>query len=475
MAPGGSGDPYAGLNTHQREELAVLYRLGYPRGDEVMIGAPMGQMWQWTAEADSIYRQDPSYFENFWTKPGYVGHDSPELLASDRIESTVTVTRVMSAQEVLDDPAMAGPEFVTFRSLVAGVAGGTGMGMTKPSVIEVKGLGAGYRLGTGVRVVSGLGAGREFYAMASARDFFFCDGSAKNSAVLFSDVAPGDKVHIDNSRWLAYGCFVRHHIMDDPQFDSLRVDGQPIYPHHPLADLSSFMGVCYSGQFSGKLMWVRHTHDASLWPPQGVIYADAVRAAQGETGLRERFRLRWTDNAEHVPPAMLPSALGRSANTVLIDYLPAIEQSLLDLIDWVERGVEPTGSNYSYWDGKVTLPATAAERGGIQAVVSVTANGASLAKVKAGEPVTLTVSAEMPPGSGSIIDVKWDFDGSGAFPLTDPTVDGRASKVTLTKSHAYDKPGTYFATALVHSHRDGDVKATSRRVPNLAQARVVVT
>src|ERR1700728_2743534 len=33
-APGGSGDPFAGLNTHQREELAPLYRLGYPRGDE---------------------------------------------------------------------------------------------------------------------------------------------------------------------------------------------------------------------------------------------------------------------------------------------------------------------------------------------------------------------------------------------------------------------------------------------------------
>jgi hypothetical protein len=37
MAPGGHGDPFVELNTHQREELALLYRLGYPRGDEYRI------------------------------------------------------------------------------------------------------------------------------------------------------------------------------------------------------------------------------------------------------------------------------------------------------------------------------------------------------------------------------------------------------------------------------------------------------
>jgi hypothetical protein len=47
--------------------------------------------------------------------------------------------------------------------------------------------------------------------------------------------------------------------------------------------------------------------------------------------------------------------------------------------------------------------------------------------------------------------------------------------VKLSTAHSYDKPGTYFVTALVHSHRDGEVGATSRRIPNLAQLRVVVT
>jgi hypothetical protein len=235
------------------------------------------------------------------------------------------------------------------------------------------------------------------------------------------------------------------------------------------------MGVCYSGQFEGKLMWVHHTHDASLWPPQGVIYANAVAAAQGEAAMRQGFRLRWADNAEHMPPRGLPGIAGRASNTWLIDYQPLIEQSLQDLIDWVEQGVEPAGNNYVYQDGKVILPATAAERGGIQAVVGVTANGASRAAVKVGVPVVLKVSAELSPGSGTIVGVEWDFDGSGTFPFAHFEIDGTATSVTRTKTHTYDQPGTYFATSLVHSHRDGDVKATSRRVPNLAQARIVVT
>lgn len=45
MAPGGSKNPFEGLDAHQREELANLYRLGYPRGDEFMIRQPMGQIW----------------------------------------------------------------------------------------------------------------------------------------------------------------------------------------------------------------------------------------------------------------------------------------------------------------------------------------------------------------------------------------------------------------------------------------------
>jgi len=474
VAPGGSGDPYAGLTTHQREELAALYRLGFPRGDEFIIGEPMGQMWQWAAEADSIYEQDPSYFENFWSKPGYVGHDLPQVVSHDQIEAQVTISRVLNAQDVMDDPLFGAPEYGTFRSVLQGVVEGTGAGYQLPCIVELKDLGPGYRLGAGIRIMNGQGVGRQFYSVAVAGDFFFCDGRGETSNLRFTDVLPGDEAFVDNSRWLAYGYYARHHLMEDSQFDFLRVDGRPIYAQHPLPDLSALMGVCYSGQFEGKLLWVHHTHDASLWPPQAVLYANAVTNAQGEDGARARYRLRWTEHAEHIPASFLPNPPGRASNTWLIDYLPVIEQSLQDLVDWVEQGLEPAGTNFTYADGRVTLPSTASERGGIQPVVRVTANGATRAEVTVGEPVRLEVDAEVPTGAGTIVAVEWDFDGSGSFAFSQPEIDGSTATGTLTTTHVYDRPGTYFATARVVSHRDGDSRAEARRVPNLDQVRIVV-
>jgi hypothetical protein len=235
------------------------------------------------------------------------------------------------------------------------------------------------------------------------------------------------------------------------------------------------MGVSYTGQYEGKLLWIHHTHDSSLWPSQGIIYEGAVHQAQGRQRAKERFRLQWTENAEHVGPAILPSSALRASNTWLIDYTPIIEQGLADLAHWVEEGVAPAATNYSYSDGQVQLPATAGERGGVQPVVTVTADGTSRAEVKAGSTVILEVRAEAPTAGGTIVAVKWDFDGRGTFPFSHPDIDGTTTEVTLSTSHSYDTPGTYFATALVTSHRDGDVQSRFRRLQNVASARIVVS
>jgi hypothetical protein len=170
---------------------------------------------------------------------------------------------------------------------------------------------------------------------------------------------------------------------------------------------------------------------------------------------------------------MAASPAGRNINTMLIDYQPYIEQSLVDLATWVEQGTYPVGTNFEYKGGKVTLPDTADERQGIQAVLRVTANDSSRTEVKVGEEVRLNVHGEVPPKAGTIVGVKWDFDGSGTYPFAHD-VDGTASRVDLSTTHSFERPGTYFVTAMVESHREGDVKATSRRVPNIASARVIV-
>ncbi|WP_261555283.1 PKD domain-containing protein [Frankia tisae] len=473
MAPGGSGNPFEGLGTHEREELASLYRQGFPRGNEFMISEPMGQMWLWTSLADELHREDPDYFANFWTKPGYVGHDAPELVEADLIHQTGRVVRTLSARDLNESPDFAGPEFQTMRILAA-IVGAGGEAYDFPYAVEIEGLKGGYRVGTGVKILTGKAAGRSLYATGAAGDVFACDGQGDANVLRFKGVEPGDEVLVDNRRFLAYCYFARHHVTDDPAFAHLLVDGRPIHPQHPVPRMSSLMGVCYSGQYEGKVLWLHHTHDSSVWPAWGTLYDRAVRQAQGEAGARANFRIRWTEYAEHGPYGMVPPEPNRVAATRLIDFRGITEQSMIDLIDWVENGVEPSGTHHTFADGRVHLPASAAERGGIQPVASATANGGSRADVGVGEPVTLTVTAAVPPGTGTIVSIEWDFDGTGTYPLRHAEIDGTAAELTVATTHTYDRPGTYFATARVTSHRTGDVRAELCRIETIAQVRTVV-
>src|SRR3546814_13554163 len=110
------------------------------------------------------------------------------------------------------------------------------------------------------------------------------------------------------------------------------------------------MGVPYSGQYEGKLLWIHHTHDASLWPPQGIIYKQAVEAAQGHEKARAKFRLQWTENAEHVTPLLLPTNPARATTPWLIDYIPSITQVLADIATMVATVNHPDDASHSSTD-----------------------------------------------------------------------------------------------------------------------------
>ena len=471
MQPGGSGNPYEGLSSHEREELATLYRMGFPRGDEFMAATPMGQIWLWTSIADLLYEQDPDYFEDFWTTPGYVGHDYPSAVAGDVIDTEATITKVVTITDLLTDPAYEAPEFMLLK-VVAGIMSGS-QGMDFPLAIEVDEMPEGYLLGAGVKVLSGAVAGRQLYVNGGAGNLLACDGHDEANLERFRGVAVGDRVQLDNRRFLAFCYFHRHHLMKEETFDSLRLDGIPIFEQHPVPYMSPLMGVSYTGHYEGKLLWIHHTHDSSLWPPQGTIYKGAVEATQGAAGAAERFRLQWSENAEHIPPMFLPNSPTRATSTWLIDYFPIIEQGLASLIRWVEEGVAPPSTAFEYVDGRVILPSSAAERGGVQPTISITANGGLLAEVGVGEEVTLEVVAEVPPAGGGLVSLEWDFDGWGSFPVSEQLT-GADTELRRSTTTSYNAPGTYFATARVHGHVDADPSNPHRRLPNLASARIVV-
>ena len=122
------------------------------------------------------------------------------------------------------------------------------------------------------------------------------------------------------------------------------------------------------------------------------------------------------------------------------------------------------------------MPPTAAERRGVQPVVTTTANGGTgtRAEVKVGRKVTFAGTVEVPPGTGKVVSAQWDFDGVGSYKVTGKfkLTDATGERAT-TISHAFAKPGTYFPALRVASQRSPDGTAYAR-IENLARVRVVV-
>lgn len=476
VEPGGSGDPFATLTVDQRQALTELYRCGYPRGAEWLIDPDnyTGQILEWAWSAEEIAHLDPTYFSDFWTKPGYAGHDNPRLFEADLIDTVATVKKVVTVADMKAAVAAGGPEARSASALLFG-----GRGKPEHAIgIQLAEVPKGYMLGAGLEIVSGAAKGRTVYCTAKVGTGTYMAGAIGPAGnLLFDGVKPGDRIKITNKPFMAYCSWFKHHVVArDPGFANIMVDGVPLYPQRPVqVPATIFTGGRNTAKFKGKMLFIQHTHDTAVWPQPAFYYADEVRKQQGEQGAKERFRLRFTENAHHIPAPSMPKAASPAPVTRLIDYMGHIEQGLNDLIQWVEKGREPVATNAGYADGKVVLPATAAARGGIQPVVRASANGATKAQAKVGQAVTLTVEAEVPPGAGTLIALEWDFDGTGAFPFRHPEVDGKSAKATLSTSHVFDKPGTYFPAVRAVAHREGDVNATARRIDNLGRVRVVVS
>ena len=462
--PGGSGNPYDGLDAEQRDALAVLYRCGFPRGAEAQL-ADHGQalnIWAW--DAPTLLRTDPGYFADFWTVPGYAG--AGDALAAGVIEEKTQVRQVLTGHELASavDVERAG---VGRMMSVAG-AGGADV----PMAVVVDGVDEPIRMiGASLTFTSGAAAGRRLYCIGAV------GGALMSSAIsgpIYDGVAIGDEVVIDNRDWLAFCHYHRHQVRaDNHATHQFVIDGKPVYPQRPpfpMAELrSTTRAGDHSGRFAGKMIVVQNTSDDYAWPHAGHMYGLLVRDALGAT-VDDQFRLWYNDHAAHLPAP--------PTSTRLVNYRGSVEQAVRDLVEWVEHGTVPPSTTGYEWDRRgssLTLAAAAAERRGIQPVVTLAANGGARAEVRVGDTVTFEATAEVPPGAGTLICAEWDFDGSGAWPAVDDDVDGSDASVSLSQSHTYDLPGTYFPAVRVTAQRDGDPHATLFRVPNLARVRVVVS
>jgi hypothetical protein len=471
MDVGGSGDPFAGLNGSERAEVATLYRLGYPRGAESLMrmGGASNVLWTWVVR--DLVAFEPDFFANFWSEPGYEGYDNPASFADDLVDDKTIVARVLTPRDLMtlggadDVTDVSSGMLVRMSAMFADNDVAIALELDRPYSQDL----AGAR----VRINSGEAAGRTLYLIGSMGNIVFASTVGSAEAVEgFNGVNAGDEVSVDNRERLAYCNYYRHHVANE----ILTVDGIPIYEQHQAMPWPDAWGGEYLARPNNKVILVQHAQDNSVWPPDMFEYGQRVGEYLGDH-RGDHFRLWWTDRCEHGGGLMADPGPVPTHQSRYIDYQPVIEQAIHDVIAWVEQGIAPAGDTGAELtiDRALVLAPTAAERKGIQPVVTITANRTARASVNVGEPVTLQVSAEAPPGAGTIVDATWDFDGTGTFPIQQPGIDGNKQKVEFQTTHTYDTPGTYFVACQVYSRRDGDISATRRRIPNIGRARVVVT
>lgn len=456
LEPGGSGDPYAGLNDEEREALEEAHRSGFPPGAWFNFipqgGGPL------VLVANLVPALDPTYLDDFWTQPGYLGADPTSSVHAARIQHDVSVVEVIPGRR----------KQLRLSSVPTG-------DLTGADVVITSGAAAGTTASLG-RIASD---GRGGVGLVFEPDGDTIDLTAEAEVV--EAIQPGDEVRLDNSRFLALQTYHRHQLPPaDPDFDYPEVydyfrnpDGSPRYPRRAVdvgaAGALGSTGQIATGRFHGKMIVVECLHDGDALPWQADWYRTKVEADQG-TRADDNYRLWYVDNANHTDPTT------EAQQTHAVAYSGTVQYALRELSAWVEQGIAPPPTTeYQVRQGQVHVPESAAERQGIQPVVHLTVNGSDRAEVEAGEPFDLHARIEVPPAPGRVVSAKWDFGGVGSFThvaeLGDPTSD----LITVTASHAFHEPGTYFPALRASSQREGDAGTPFARSLNLGRVRVVVT
>lgn len=467
MRPGGSGDPYAGLNPVERAVLKEVSAMGVPlRGwDDYSYVLGLRDADGLMGFRDTVKGMDPSYAGDFWSLPGYLGTErSPlgDILRQARVTQRGVIGAIARDANgkitgfIVDHPALP--------------AGAFGLDVT---VLDSAGKPVGK--------VAGAWSAQ---SPATARAFTL---AGNNPEPVLAALRSGAAVRIDNDWSLALTTYHRHQVRSGDGFTAwdqfVKSDGQPLYPQRPInvaekISLGVSGGGTFSGKIQGKVIVISNALDVDAYPWHGDWYAQRVRQALG-AGYGDNFRLWINDNADHLDGSVIASGTQDAQWTRLVNYVGIVQRAVRDVSAWVERGIAPPGSSvYRVADGQVTLDGDATARLGVQPAVVLAAGGMDAGgspatiRVRAGQTVTLRGKATMPPGAGVIVAAQWSAAGTDDFaPAT--LARGTANDWIAHADIRYDRPGTYYPVLRVTAQRDGNATGFAQ-VRNLARVRVVV-
>jgi hypothetical protein len=452
------GDPAAlALSPEEAAAFAEVTRMGFPPCS--WFGWRTMGMHAFSVLYPGVMIADPTYADDFWSAPGYLGADPDASVHRDRVRLRTRVAELVGATGERGGGLVAGGVDESFLHSADG-----GLAISSLRLADAP---EGWILGAQLRVESGAAAGGVVRLSAVEGDLAEVEPGQDE---LLARIAPGDEVVLDNSSFLAAQTYHRHQV-PGPEYavwDQFRdARGEPVLPQRPMLLGPMFtrnaVGSLPTGRITGRMIAVACLLDREAFPWQADWYRARVREHLGDA-TDERFRLWYVDNALHGDdfPQEFPDRT--------VGYVGALQAALRQLAAWVERGEEPAPTSvYEVADGQVAIPATAAERRGVQPVVELRVNGAATATVRAGESVTVGIAAAA-PGAGVVVEVAPVVDGVvGPALAVEPGNRVRAEWVT-----AFDAPGTAFVAVRVSAQADGDTASPYARVQNIARARVTV-
>lgn len=473
LKPGGSGDPYATLNAEQRQVLQEISNMGFP------IKSWYGWRYMDAHGFLVLYRtikaMDPTYFkEDFWYKPGYLGYDYPSSLQRDHVQTKSVIKRIIGQKEA-ETLNLVTPISESDRSSADRAWASMGSEIKeKPVAYEIGSEIELNTLGGELLIRSGRAVGQSLQITGTKGHFVLL--ASVNQPQLLTLLQEGDSIQVDNSDWLAVETYYRHQVPTQDyyvwnQFRSY--NNQPIYPQRPMLLGPMFTrgaaGCLPNGKIHGKMILCCSIWDREAFAWQGDWYRKKVEAHLGAT-TDDNFRLWYTDRATHG---------GEDDPTEVVDYTTTIYQALLDLSDWVEKGIAPSHTTtYQVKKGQVLLATDGKSRGGIQPTPYVTINGKECVNIKPGESATIHVAVDVPSNTGKVVHATWSLDENKQFTntvnMSKAIYSANGEHVEFDTVISYDKPGTYFPTVKVYAERNGNATTPYTCITNLGKVRVVV-
>ena len=392
---GSTKNIYDGLNPEQHAILDEFLNAGFASRAMQDTGTFYFPLPFYTA--GGLAALDPTYEDDFWSKPGYEGANPPSFLTAAKVDGFATITGInRDAQNV--------PTSVTFDPVTVPKMGSMGSDGLQFYV---------YAADEKTRTMGASGGSLNGDLKGATLTL-----KGPNDPAMLKALTIGGKIRINNRFLLALCFYPRHDIVTNgnPAYKQyLNADGTPKYPQRSvpgwkLNSLSTQGGTLETGNIKFKTIIMENLLDNRSFPYTASFYHSQIVKAIGPARADQMVRIYYNDNANH---ADLFEIKGDD-NSFTVGFGGIWLQALVDLTNWVEKGTPPFASTrYSVDDrNQVSVPAKAAERGGIQPVVTLTVNGTDHASVGVNQAVTLTGKIEAPPNTGKVVQYDWYLGGS---------------------------------------------------------------